>query len=422
MADEQKIEITQEELLRQIHKFANDPYIHYIKERDRMMSMMEVYGVNRKENNHSDFLAWLFNSTSDHKLGSLPADKLMKLLANIKCTSSSIDIVSAENDLSENDLLSFLTNSNEVIDAKASREVNVDGGRVDIVLELTARVAPNKIRVVFENKIMSSETNGDQTSRYYKHYLKSEDAYKNIFVYNRCNGTAPECKSFVCTTYQNIVDHIIEPLLQIPDINKRTKFVLKDYILALEKSVCGDKMIDNVVMAVGNDTIKLLKNFWESNSELISRVAGSLAAIEPENENFQTIAKATNDARRKYLLKFEGQEYSSLSQAGEAIIDKISGKIKTLRDLESIYSGKNRICKATDEFYQKNGERRFGKNPVIIDGENYFLRKEWAGETFKDFLCRLVETGFLDVSDVLFFEIINNSKVQIFPPPEIPLM
>jgi hypothetical protein len=45
-----------------IHQFTNDPYVQRIKERDKTTSMMEIVGVHRKEDRHSDFFKWLFDS------------------------------------------------------------------------------------------------------------------------------------------------------------------------------------------------------------------------------------------------------------------------------------------------------------------------------------------------------------------------
>ena len=171
-------EIKKDYLLTLIHRFVNDPYLQLIKERDKTMSVMEIYGVNRRENNHSDFLAWLFDSSANHKLGAVPADKFMKMLA-VKCADGLLN-VTAENgtegdegqNLSSDELLAFLTNSNEVLESKTHREVSGEKGRTDIIFELTTRTEPNKIRVVFENKIAAEETGGDQTERYYKEFSK----------------------------------------------------------------------------------------------------------------------------------------------------------------------------------------------------------------------------------------------------------
>ena len=412
-------EFSKEELVKLIHKFANDPYLQLIKERDKTMSVMEIYGVNRKENNHSDFLDWLFDSSADHKLSAMPANKFMRMLA-VKSADSllNLDAKSAtkddeEQNLSSDELLAFLTGSNEVLDSRTYREVSGEKGRTDIIFELTTRTEPHKIRVVFENKITAPETGGDQTVRYYGEYSK-KDGYKNIYVFNSSKRSVPQCPKFVCTAYQDIVDYVIDPLLILPDISDRTKFILKDYILALEKSASVDKVIDKLVMAIGNDTKKLLTDFWENNSELISMMAESLAVLYPENENFSKIAQAADDARKKYRLIFKGQEYTSLSAAGESVIDEISEMITSVDDLKKIDSRKNRFCKATEEFYVNN-KGRFGTNAVMVNGEEYFFRKEWVGDTFKTFLMNLVKYGFIESADVHLYETTNNVEMKIYP-------
>ena len=308
MQEKQDSEITKEKLVKLIHNFSNDPYIQFIKERDKTKSMMEIVGVNRKENNHSDFLAWLFDSSSDHQLGAKPADKLIKLLANKRCVSEGSK-KSSKNDISDDELLAFLIGSNEIIESKSSREVSLDNGRVDIIIELKAKDIPNNIRVVYENKVAAVETNGDQTKRYYEYYSEKKDDYKNIYVFNRCNDSKPKYDTFICTTYQDIVDHIIEPLLQFPNINERTQFILKDYILSLEKPASEDKLIDKIIMAIGKDSAELLADFWENNSELISQVAQSLERKYPNNKEYKQFATATKNARNydKYAVNGEGR-------------------------------------------------------------------------------------------------------------------
>ena len=44
-----------EKVVELIHQFTNDPYVQRIKERDKTTSMMEIVGVHRKEDRHSDF-------------------------------------------------------------------------------------------------------------------------------------------------------------------------------------------------------------------------------------------------------------------------------------------------------------------------------------------------------------------------------
>ena len=154
------------DIMDEIAELLSDKDFIYLQKQFSRFNIFEVLRIKYSENKHSNILAWLFDSSSDHKLGTMPADKLIKLLANIRFVLNSLaDAVG--NELSNDELLSFLTNSNEIIESKTYREVCGAEGRVDIVLDLTAKVEPTKIRVVFENKITATETNGDQTYRYY---------------------------------------------------------------------------------------------------------------------------------------------------------------------------------------------------------------------------------------------------------------
>lgn len=391
-------EIKKDYLLTLIHRFVNDPYLQLIKERDKTMSVMEIYGVNRKENNHSDFLAWLFDSSADHKLSAMPANKFMRMLA-VKSADSLLNLDAKsgteddeEQNLSSDELFAFLTGSNEVLDSRTYREVCGEKGRTDIIFELTTRTEPHKIRVVFENKITAPETGGDQTVRYYGEYSKKED-YKNIYVFNSCKRTMPKSEAFVCTTYQDIVDYVIAPLLIYPDTSDRTKFVLKDYILALEKSASADKEIDKLVMAIGNDTKKLLTDFWENNSELISLMAESLAVLYPENENYSKIAQATNDARKdysKYSVNSEGR-YGKARMV-EAVVNKYVelNPGTTVQKLKEVFpehlQGSNFIKDSSERITDM---KRYYESE-LPGGAKFYISNQWGVQT-DDFVAYVNE-------------------------------
>ena len=67
-----------------LENFNQQRCVKFLKNRNQTKSMMEILGVHRDENKHSDFLAWLFDSSADHQLGAEPAKKLIKLILT-KC-------------------------------------------------------------------------------------------------------------------------------------------------------------------------------------------------------------------------------------------------------------------------------------------------------------------------------------------------
>ena len=366
-----------------IHQFTNDPYVQRIKERDKTTSMMEIVGVHRKEDRHSDFFKWLFDSSSDHQLGTLPADKLIKLIANLgyqqkkqnACNHCTL-CYPHNNTLSLDELLHFLTASNTIVLSKAEREVSNVNGRPDIVLELEANNEPKRIRVVFENKVNAPETIDKdgigQTKRYYQEYSQKNDGFKNVYIYNRCDESQlPQCRQFICMTYQHIVNDIIEPLLQLPDLNPRTEFILNDYILTLEKPAKVEKQMDKIIMAIGTDTKRLLKEFLENNLDIIA-TAIEVAAGEqgPDSENRQVILELKEAVQKYKNVKSKHKveitapknirkNYDSLGSAARAIIEELADK----------YNNEQRSPKSIEDF-----ERFIHKNEFYGDNILFALQ------------------------------------------------
>lgn len=379
MLEDQITDISKEELVGMIHKFMNDPCVQFIKERNNTMSLMEIYGVNRIENNHSEFLAWLFDSSSDHKLGVQPVDKLIKLLVNKK-TDSNTSIEVLKNDISNDELLAFLVGSNEIIKSESKREECVEGGRVDIILELDVKNIPCKIRVVFENKIVAPETNGNQTEQYYKHYSNLNDGYKNIYVFNRCNDLKPKCDKFICITYQDIVDYIIEPLLQTTNISERIKFRLEDYILSLEKSVSNEKPVDKIIMAIGEETKKLINEFWKNNSELISKIIKVLKLSDPSNDTLGELAVAVENARdySKYSVNGEGQ-YGK-GRMVEAVVNKyveLNPKT-TVEELKNIFPDNLQGTVLIEDSAENIKDMKRFYELTLPNGTKVYISNQWG--------------------------------------------
>lgn len=417
-----------------IHQFTNDPYVQRIKERDKTTSMMEIVGVHRKEDRHSDFFKWLFDSSSDHQLGTLPADKLIKLIANLgyqqkkqnACNHCTL-CYPHNNTLSLDELLHFLTASNTIVSSKAEREVSNVNGRPDIVLELEANNEPKRIRVVFENKVNAPETidknDIGQTKRYYQEYSQKNDGFKNVYIYNRCDESQlPQCRQFICMTYQHIVNDIIEPLLQLPDLNPRTEFILNDYILTLEKPANVEKQMDKIIMAIGTDTKRLLKEFLENNLDIIAtaiEVAAGEQGSDPENRQVilelkEAVQKYKN-VKSKHKVEITApknirKNYDSLGRAAHEIIKALADKYDNeQRSPKSIEDFERYICK--EDFYGNNILFAPNTEPlpsgsfpqyatITIDKKTYRVRTDWytderPTQSFQKFLETLKKHNLL---------------------------
>lgn len=335
-----------------LENFNQQRCVKFLKNRYQTKSMMEIVGVHRDENKHSDFLAWLFDSSSDHQLGAEPAKKLIEL---IKKNGQLLPII-----------------ADKITKCTAKREVaGKDGDRVDIILEI--EVGNDKIRVVFENKVNAPETIKDgigQTKRYYQEYSQKNDGFKNVYIYNRCDKSQlPQCEKFICITYQDIVDNIIEPLFTNKInyiISKgRTEFILKDYILTLEKPVNVEKQTDKIIMAMGKKLKENLMKFLDKNFDLFA------TAIE-------TATVANNDLEKKQIY----EELASVLKKYKNITSTHTVEITTPENIKQHYPSLGRAAHAIIEVLAKQyNEDDTLQSPKSIEGfENYIHKKDFYGD------------------------------------------
>ena len=330
-----------------LENFNQQRCVKFLKNRNQTKSMMEILGVHRDENKHSDFLAWLFDSSSNHQLGVLPAKNLIELIKK------------------NGQLLPIITD--KITKCTAKREVaGKDRDRVDIILEIEAE--PKNIRVIFENKVNAPETIDNkgigQTQRYHDEYEQKKDGFENVYIYNRCDKSQlPQCEEFICITYQDIVDNIIEPLL--PDLNPRTEFILKDYILTLEKPVNVEKQTDKIIMAMGKELKDNLKKFLDDNFDLFA------TAIE-------TATVANNDLEKKQIY----EELASVLKKYKNISSTHKVEIIAPENIKQHYTSLGKAAHAIIEVLAKQyDEDDTLQSPKSIKGfENYIHKKDFYGD------------------------------------------
>ncbi len=328
-----------------LDNFDKQRCVNFLKNRYQTKSMMEILGVHRDENKHSDFLAWLFDSSSDHQLGAEPAKNLIELIKK------------------NGQLLPIITD--KITKCTAKREVaGKDRDRVDIILEIEAE--PKNIRVIFENKVNAPETIGEkgigQTQRYHDEYEQKKDGFKNVYIYNRCDiSQLPQCEEFICITYQDIVDNIIEPLL--PNLNPRTEFILKDYILTLEKPVNVEKQTDKIIMAMGKKLKENLKKFLDKNFDLFA------TAIE-------TATVANNDLEKKQIY----EELASVLKKYKNISSTHKVEIIAPENIKQHYTSLGKAAHAIIEVLAEKYDNEQRSSKGIEDFERYIHKKDFYGD------------------------------------------
>lgn len=218
-------------------------------------SMMEILGVDRDENAHSKFLAWLFE---DKKA----LDLLLRLLKNNEKAKAIVHPESIS-PITENTKI-VATNEDFFIDNEDKKR------RADILIKVTPE-HESSFYIVIENKIYSDEHDG-QTDAYYDHYSnlynKGTDNQRVTFAFLTLSqelqkttqiGSESLNENFIPITYQDLMSFVLEKL--------PSSDLLDDYIHCLGLSYWQEEK----AMAYHKCFIEELKVFWKNNRDYIRK-------------------------------------------------------------------------------------------------------------------------------------------------------
>lgn len=375
-------------------RFQNSSTVEKLKNSLHDKSILEVLGVGRRELSHSNFLAWLLNPNESHGLGYYSVKKLLLILAG-KGPDSDAEKESIPEELLQRMLLgTFIFKGvkvqTEVLTKfiKTENWVN-DDGRVDIVIDIefdgvnVKGKTVDNLMIVLENKVFSSE-NGKyrtQTKVYHDYFeRKKADNQHCVYVYLTPIGK-PRCSDphFIHITYQDILDKILIPATERPELAQRTLFILKEYIKNL--SITIDNKNNNVPMAMTKEQVLLLKNFWDENSDLIMTCMEALSedpecGMQDDIKKVKETLDTMNNSRHFFKMKFDydGTHYPGPYGQGrlvQAIIKAYVDKHKncTYADLLSVFPDNLQNPKAKNPY----GCLRLYDDPkVIADKKRYF--------------------------------------------------
>lgn len=259
-------------------------------------NIFETLGKERNEMTHSKMLEYILTAFHDPNAQESPVVHLLDIL--IKRSQQQ-----GKNTISEELLNAVLCRSLPSLtlvdhDTEVPLSIYRKGcdkkDRLDIYLEFTLSSPIKKggrtsIRIFIENKVQSSEHDG-QTQTYYDtcRNKRGESAY-SLFVYltplttRELDGYAtlspnakPDCESYISINYQDILDGIIEPLLADEKLDLRNNVLLKDYVSCLELPALSDDISkkDMTIMATSTNEKGLVYSFLQNhtNHELVELV------------------------------------------------------------------------------------------------------------------------------------------------------
>lgn len=397
--------MTSEEIKNKIIKFYNSNEYIELSSYYSYKNYFEILKVERDENTHSSFIAWLLDPLENHGLGNFPLERFFLLLAwaknNLKCNQNSF--------FSEELMISLLTNDYEILDAEISREFVIEERkRIDILLMVKIKIKEEEkiLPIIIENKVNSiensySDTEKKQTEIYYEWAEKSfvsKDYFKPMYVFlapfsnsdfehNSDFTDKCKCNKYIIISYQYLNNYVLEPCMQ-NKINDSAKILVSNYQRCLSYS---DKEVN--IMATNEEQKELLLSFWNNNKELLNAALSALID-DPETTDedrtvmqkaFETISKRDNT---KY--SFNGESLGKGRLVLAVIKDYANSHPKiTYEELDNAFQnargGKSCIIRTKDI----TDERRYFKDDVLkIDGESVSVSSQW-GQTNIDYFIEV---------------------------------
>lgn len=270
-------------------------------------TVFNMLGIQRSENRHSAFLAWLLNPNASHSLKEMPLRKFLALTAskaddewkcyydqvrqhliagdfqlNVDCVKTEQSIVGLAN---EN-----LAGLNGIIEKTDNGQFKKDNqNRFDIWILAHITFTDEQdcernwtIPIVIENKIYSSEGDaGDiekaQTMRYHramgvlKEIVCNDNYYQPLLIFLTPSDAkkGPTAPSFIHLTYQDLLDYVIQPCAVINSAERagsEASVLIDGYIrnLSCPSNRDGESERDYSIMAIAETESQDLEMLFES--------------------------------------------------------------------------------------------------------------------------------------------------------------
>lgn len=362
--------------------------------------------IERDENRHSAFLAWLLNI--DAVQGNSPLLKLLNLIIRLNDNdedSSEYKELKMSILLNRLKLKSVQFSVEKVISALSVIRYN---DRLDIYAdcEISGVGDYSRLEIFIENKIDSTEGNSKVSGKL-EHLTSQEESYKNknqteryyyacskehnmrktpfdgkktlqLFVFLTALKQAPQDKHFVTVTYQDLVDFILEPYLNRGGLDAHTSMVVKEYLRIL-----GNPLNNMTIMATTSEEKELLIDFYKRNEDLFKRaleVMRDNADSEEEEQNFKAMLDSMKKSKVRRFFKINGdeKEYKMYEVVAEFVKYLRRDKGMTFEDAEEVikkYSKEGNCHVSVNRNEVKRSEKSFETD---FAGEPFYVTKEWG--------------------------------------------
>lgn len=288
--------------------------------------------------------------------------------------------------------------------------------RLDIYLRYnlanTIKKSGNKVIEIFiENKVLSKEYN-QQTQKYFDTCVDGRRALQ-LFIYlspisqreladyaslpEGMKPTGSDCSGnpvYIHICYQDILDHVISPLIEEKQMNNRDAVILEEYASCLELPALPDNdekigAKELSIMAVSDYEKQLLLEFMSNE------------------DNARLLETAVNHHLQRELYSFGGDNCLSFEASLQAALRKYTnenGELKSQKDFRDIFGAQNGgarfliyVVKETNEklyyipthLFEYNGKAyKTITDALKVAVKDYISReRKTISDVIKDFEC-----------------------------------
>jgi hypothetical protein len=367
-------------------------------------SIFDIIGRSRKEDTHTRILAWLFDPSESHGLGTQPIRRLLEAVA----VAGSKGMQKAFNEVLPPDVLNrIVAGSYRIPSAELTAEKSVGPGRIDLFIEGKigfpsgdgrhdggySLEKTNPFRLLIENKVNAAETEG-QTIRYYEWLAEGrEEGTLDIPLFltpistlelDRLEEPECDCKHFVQINYQYLVDYVLAPCLQ-QDLGPQARWILEEYTRTLSTSISTE---DNA-MALGSEERDLLHSFLQENEPLFKAIMLAISQDETRDKEERDAAeqyhKASKD-RANVKILVDGEEKRHLKYKGHTGF-AVAQVLQEIGLLDAVFDGlrtdkttRRQLLKRKEEMNEDEISNRYHvseERKIVHGGDVYYASSQW---------------------------------------------
>ena len=358
-------------------------------------NILGITKVSRWELMHSNFIAWLFNTSGSHSLHTFP---LLQLIIGIEFLKDKPDNVKARVDM---DVIRKFYDHDFLISAEVEREIeHID---IHILVKTKEKILP----ILIENKVDSKENgkHGDQTNQYFEwgeeQYKDKNKYYSPIYLfllpeYN--SKVIQKNENYLRITYQELVDYVIEPSLYMCG-DGESQNNIKIYLQCL--SYQSDNEKGEYSMAISSEEKKILDDFIKENKNLLCSV---LRELDDEVDS-SALEKITKSVRDYSTYSFDGNEYTKARLVLAVVKKYVAEKNPaSYADLTSVFmdhiQGSKGVVKregnVTDKDKGIGGQKRyFVDDPIVLSsGETILVCSQWDADNIGKLIDVAKKVGY----------------------------